>query len=384
MARVLLSSDPATWHEAQLRLASAGPCALDALDRPALLDSPLGRARAREVLRGALVLSVPVSELHRHPRLEASIADDLRWSRILAQAVSRRRWIATPDSVEVPPPADRSDQHRRLNPLDELIDLRGLAMPAVMAMLHDDRPVARVYACVALYHMGAVVAADSLAILFHDDRSVTIDGGDYFPSTTVARTARENTATLTSARGSRFRFEAPLGLLTYQGYAEGADASSLINAIRGRSNALNATSWDAWWDEARPVWDVWWHTGDGRGPPSADEFWNALSEYDGYHEHRLYDHTGARSVDVDGPSGTTCRVLRDSVAIAVGPAPFHWQLDADSSNAEADADRRIELEVRRPDGWVMRTGLLESWRWRIEILAQAKERRPAPRIEPRR
>ena len=56
MASVLLSSDPATWHEAQLRLACAGPCALDALERPALLDSPLGRARVREVLRIGAIL----------------------------------------------------------------------------------------------------------------------------------------------------------------------------------------------------------------------------------------------------------------------------------------------------------------------------------------
>jgi hypothetical protein len=386
MARELLSVDPARWREAQLRLASAGPVALRALDRPGLLRTALGRQRVREVLRLGLLLSVPVSELDRHPRLRALIAEQVEWGRVLARALSRRSWIATPDSVEVPQPAGWTEPGRRVNPLDELLGLRGFAVPAALAMLHDDRPAARVYGCVVLYHLGAVSAADSLAPLLSDSRGVRVSGGDYIYGTTVAQTARENTQRLVGARGSRFRFEAPLELVAYQALPPGIgglECDHLLSAIRSQSRSLDAATWDEWWDAARPTWNDWWHMEWGRGPASAEAWRNVLNEYDGYRVFTTWSSNGPRRLDVEGPSGTRCRVLLDGTEVGTGPVPFHWQSVSDFSEYAIDEFPHLIVEAVLPDRRVWRTEFMtiEPAHWRIELLAEPKKRQSAPRIE---
>jgi hypothetical protein len=58
------------------------------------------------------------------------------------------------------------------------------------------------------------------------------------------------------------------------------NSSDLIGGIRKGSRAEAATTWDEWWDEARPLWRDWWRlAGDGPFPADRGEWWSAVREH---------------------------------------------------------------------------------------------------------
>jgi len=124
----------------------------------------------------------------------------------------------------------------------------------------------------------------------------------------------------------------------------------LINVIRQTSRAKEATTWDEWWDAARPAWKHWWKlAGNGLRPPNREEWLNYEREREGFKLQRKP--SGKTELRVRGPGGTRCEVYEDSVRVASGQLPIHFVHKADPGS------------VRVPEGILIRAMFSDGRAW---------------------
>jgi hypothetical protein len=374
MVRRLLSSDTATWREAEMRLAHAGPAALGAIDALWLLADTNGRARVRDVVQRSLGRCVTPRELAAHPQLMALVADSIARGFALAPLLAAYHSFPGPDADMMV--IDEHPQSRPPSPEDQMFALGGCAVPAALSLLHDPRPVGRAFGIGMLGGLGAVAMADSVAPLTSDGTAFTVDHGDYEDRETVGHRAKAFVASVSEIPEYRcFAYERDL---------EG----DLVTGIRESSAAMQATSWDRWWDEARPAWRDWWRlAGEGLRPPNREEWWNAMFEYHGFHLFRVPSTEPRSTLLVTGPAATHCRIETDSTVVAEGVVPLSYVREQDSVSVARRrardlrgdySDRTYIVSATLPDGRSFRNEFFwsESTRHTVEILPALKPRRP--------
>ncbi len=267
----LASDDRAEWREAQFRLAMAGPPALDALERSRVARNPALRPRLRALLSLAMLTTVDPAGIRRHRRLNALIAADVARGFALVESLAANpafdvgeRGVSQLLGGNAPP-----------TPVQRLIAgatrLGGFAVPAAVALCRDSRPVARAYGALLLSDLRAVVATDSLERLEADASPIVFRGLESQRDATVGGPAANARAHLSRLRALPLGFEEPLRLMAK---LEGGEygRGDLVDAIRGGTAVMAATSWDAWWEEARPAWRRWWELSGGESASDREEF----------------------------------------------------------------------------------------------------------------
>jgi hypothetical protein len=375
MAAALRSSDAAVWREAQVRLAHAGPAALAAMEAQPLLEVPEFRARVRDVVQQSLGRCITPRELGAHPRLMALVADSIARGIALAPVLAGQRLYPGPDAYDsmvwwedphpVPP-----------RPEDQMFALGGCAVPAALLLLREPRPVGRAFGIGILNGLGAVAMIDSVAPLVSDAAEFGVDHNDFEDRETVGQRAKVFVASIDQVLSYRcFVYESGL-------------ESDLINGIRQTSNATRATSWDQWWNEARPAWRDWWRlAGDGPRPPDREAWLNAVNEYHGFHLFRVPNAEPRMVVRVTGPTGTHARIETESTVVAQGEVPLEVLREQDSVSVA----RRMAREMRKdysdrtyivtatlPDGRKFRNEFFwqQNTLHTVELLPRLKPRRP--------
>jgi hypothetical protein len=343
MANALCSNDPAVWREAQIRLAHAGPAALNALESRALLSDPEMRSRVRDVVNLALGRYVTPRELAGHPRVMALVADSV--AKGLALAPSLAGLGQYPESDAGPwfaqPRAPRSAR-----PEEQMFALGGCAVPAALALLREPRPVGRAFGIGILARLGAVAMTDSVLPLVNDATMFSVNHGDYSSSETIGQRAKTFVASIDEVPSNRLYL-----------YESGLQ-SDLIDGIRETSRSMSAKSWDDWWAEARPAWEDWWRlAGAGDQPPDREAWWNAVFEYQGFRLFRVPNPESGTVLHVTGPAGTRCRVETDSVVVAEGEVPLVVRRGDDSVSVQ-----RRETSRDDPDGTYQVTATLPNGR----------------------
>ena len=356
-----------------MRLAHAGPGALGAIDVPWLLTDTYGRACVREVVRRSLGRCVTPRELAAHPRLIALVADSIARGFALAPLLAAYRSLPGPDAdamVIDEHPQARSPRHE-----EQMFALGGCAVPAALSLLHDARPVGRAFGIGMLGGLGAAAMADSVAPLAGDDAAFSVDHGDYFDRETVGHRAKAFVASVNEVPEHR--------CFTYERDLE----SDLVNGIRETSAAMQATSWDRWWDEARPAWRDWWRlAGEGLQPPNREEWWNAIFEYRGFRLFSVPNAEPRSTLLVTGPANTHCRIETDSTVVAEGEVPLGYVREQDSVSVARRrardlrgdySDRTYIVSAKLPDGRSFRNEFFwsESTRHTVEVLPALKPRR---------
>lgn len=247
----LLSDDAAVWREAQLRLASAGPAGLQALEQRSLLISDRGKRRAVEVIRLSLLLSVPWREVQTHPMLLALIADSLdRGAEVVASLPLRsldEQGLSPVEEAEPAPPIA----------IDLVNRIGGFAVPALLARLRDERPEERAATCVLLRSMRAVSQVASVETLVTERAQFHLWHGDYESLDSVSTFAREASMQMRAMTTDRYRFELPIHALA-SSWTLGPDDMGLLDDLRQAAGRSDAHSWNEWWNAARPAWRDWW------------------------------------------------------------------------------------------------------------------------------
>lgn len=386
-ARKLLSSDVGTWREAQARLAAAGPEGLRAIDDPRVLRSATGRLRAIEVIRVALLVSVPFEELKSRPRLMDLVADSIEHAVRLMATLPERPMAEPGPELGLLAKLDSIPRvSSRPNTVDAALGMGGFAVPPLLVKLHDPDPEVRAYACKSLDRLSAAAQLRHVDALTTDTEKFSWDQGCYYEQTEVAVLARSAVARLRELATGRFRFEQPAYLLA---------GPTLINGLRGvpiRSAALaettralyEAETWDEWWEGARPAWSDWWRlAGDGRTPIDLEAWHNVVAAYEGYQLHRQENDLGRCDVEIVGPSGTHCRIVCDGVELASGLVPLTYvrapgpklpEGDPLAMEATEDDWYPFEVDARLPSGraWSGMFSWGASRSYKLELLAEPK------------
>lgn len=256
-ARDLLSEDAAKWREAQLRLASAGPPVLATLEQRALLHSARGRERVTEVLRLALLLSVPWREMHLHPALRSLIKDHLSRGAKVVASLPLRSLDEQGGMMEFTRSTEKEPEPRPPTARELVAPLGGFAVPELLDRLHDSRPEERAATCRLLKGLLAVAQIEALQSLYDDPHEFSWWHDDHETRHRVGDIARETAAEMEADRTDRSRFELPLRALATS-WTLGPDDAGLLNGLREAGHTQDATSWDNWWNRARPAWRAWW------------------------------------------------------------------------------------------------------------------------------
>jgi len=331
MARQLLAAEPADWREAQYRLACAGPAALAAVDDSRLLRAAEGPSRVRGVIAMSFTRTTTPADLQAHPRLERLVAESVANGFALATRLEDQEDdYLTPhhsfgmgallfwDSLPPPPPPTTTEQ---------MLALGGCAVPAALSLLHSHRPLGRAYGIVLLRELGAMAAyADTVATLVEDSGSFVVDYDCYSMRETVGQHA---------SNALKHMFPSPDLVAKYPGivYEDHSWESDLINGITSVAHSRQATSWDEWWDGARPVWRDWWRlTGEGRRPPDRWEWLNEVNAYGGFRWNRVPSPQPRTVLRVVGPAGTRCRIVTEGMTVAEGELPLEFVRQLDSAS----------------------------------------------------
>lgn len=354
MARLLLSLDPADWREAEVRLASAGPAALAAIDDPRLLRTTVGLRRVRGVIALSLVRSTTPRDVRAHPRLERLVADSVARGFALASVLEAQKGEYLSPHHYSGMFWDRPQRPRPPTTTDQMLALGGCAVPAALDLLHSQRPLSRAYGLTVLLELGASANfADTIATLVGDLGSFLVDYDCYSARETVGQHA---------SNALKNKYAVKIVDPKYPGmvYEDHGLDSDLINAIRSVSQSLKATSWDQWWDGARPVWRDWWRlTGEGRRPPDRWEWINIENEYSGFRWTRDPSREPRTLLRVVGPPGARCRIVTDSMTVAEGEVPLEFVRQLDSVSVARRRERAMRgdysfqwfgLEATLPEG----------------------------------
>ena len=267
---LFFSQNPWEWREAAIWLANKAPPSLEVLECTPGLDRPEIVPRVVELVSLALLKRANLSALQRSPTMHRIVVSALDRASALARNLEG---ITEYDSGEDGPliPGTRSPP---LSPtrrtLNELVKLQGYAVPAAIQLLGSQNHVARAHAATLLGQLGARSAIPQLERAIDDAAMVAVSHGDYVSQSTVghfARSARQHVLGLIPEGGAPP--SAPVGhsvSMEIEGYIHAMEAwispydgaFLLANGIRQSTKAFSATSWDQWWEEARPVWRLWW------------------------------------------------------------------------------------------------------------------------------
>ncbi|HYM81550.1 MAG TPA: hypothetical protein VEY91_09075, partial [Candidatus Limnocylindria bacterium] len=178
-----------------------------------------------------------------------------------------------------------SEQTRPTRWLRKMQALGGFAVPAAVRLCGDPRPVARAYGGFLLRNLPT--GSECVERLRGDRTPIRIHGSDWTSFETVAEavSTRWGSPGPPSRPGIKFeRFLTEMDILNgaYDGMFD------LINGVRQTSPALDAQSWDDWWNAARPAWNRWWElSGDGLRPPDREEWLNHQRELEVKSRRRL-------------------------------------------------------------------------------------------------
>jgi len=298
-AQALGAIRPGTWREAQTRLAWAGLDGLAAVDAALARGELRDSSRIRGYLELALRASIVPDDLAAFPRLRELVAAQLdEGLRLREEAVRDTTLYCRPNST---------DAWMRLG------ELGGFSVPAVLRLLVDSRPAARAGGVELVWRLQVVTQIPTLETMRGDPGAFDMCGFDTIKRSTVGEMVALTLAELRTSVTDQFRYELHLPK-TYN--------AMLSKGLREYAKTLSATTWDGWWDAARPAWNAWW---DLAGEPSDSvgvaNWTRALQESEGWRLERQRTDSNAMSLRIDGPRSIHCEVDYAERPLHNGPPP---------------------------------------------------------------
>jgi hypothetical protein len=239
----LFDRDPAVWHEAQHRLAWAGPQALAIVDsafalRPERADRVLAYAGC------ALLATVQPEELHAYPRLRELVRPGEAEARRLTRTLARDSILIKDPGLIIgdPPPPSTT-----LVAGSKLFELGGLAVPAAVDLCKDRRPWARARGMDVLNNLGAYAQLGRIRAMQTDLAAFPTDMGCYESNGLVRDDARQVVTDMES------RARLPYGFVFILYHDPG-----LVHYLGDHAPLDAPRTWSAWWKAARPAWVEYW------------------------------------------------------------------------------------------------------------------------------
>ena len=244
------SPDRAESLEAQVRLAYLAPQALRNLDRAAENAPPFKHEKIKAILDIALRKNLTWAEIGKWPRLRSLAKPIVDRGFRVAAPFEDAEVLDLGEAPLLPPGATPGPPSPVQTALNELGRMGGFSVPAAERLCSSSHPVARAYGVLLLRNVGATVQVPRVEKMASDSGSFEQHGSDWSERATVAEIATE------ALRSSPLRPQ-PIKAIEFESYLGNVD-SDLINGIRETSAAFEASSFEKWWDEARPAWRKWW------------------------------------------------------------------------------------------------------------------------------
>lgn len=368
----LRDSSPAVWREAAIRLAVAGPRAIDAITSAGLAHDARMRSRLKPLLSMALLNSITPEELDRAPALRDLAAAEIAQGFAVAETLAAfgEFDLGEPTLSQILAVTDRRFPVRGSTEAQRAIRaaraLGGFMVPAALRLCVSPQPVARAYGAWLLRDVAAL--SERLAPLRTDTAPVAVRHDDYSVRKTIAEIVSDTRAGSSVGRPASDAFE---NVLTQMDIVNGAydGMFDLINTIRQTSRATEATSWDGWWNEARPAWERWWAlSGEGLRPRDRDEWFDFQNAIDGF---RLRRHAGAQdrvALTLEGPPNTHCRIYQDSLLVASGQVPLNCALRAAKGEEELALSIRVSAVFADGRAWEQLFSASEGESWELTLI----------------
>ena len=289
----LRSSEPSEWRVAQAYLARQGTAALPELATLAEGADDSLKRRLHETISLMLRNAVPPEQIRDYPELWSLGEPELEAARAALEELKGREAYDTGEAG-LPMPGDfecttlqngyrrcvRAGPEPESSPprqaIEELLGLRGWAVPAAVELLTDEAPGSRRYGVEILLGLNAIGQYPLVQRLTSDDEPLTVLGGDWVERTTVgeATTMRLRSGALRPASAPDGELAVVLEAENYLDwldyFARGEDVRSrLLNRLRQEAGTLEAASWDDYWRRAQPVLEAVWDSDDDERPGSA-------------------------------------------------------------------------------------------------------------------
>ncbi|OAI54778.1 hypothetical protein AYO44_14195 [Planctomycetaceae bacterium SCGC AG-212-F19] len=261
----LQSDRPSEWRVAQAYLAHAGIEAVPELEK--LADGADGamQRRLKETLSLMLRNTAGPESIRKRPKLWALGEPELSKA---AGVLNKLAGSHTYDSGELglmppgtaPPPLTPPRQA-----FNDLLGLRGFAVPAALELVADKQPGSRMYGLEILRGLNAIGQYSAVQKSLKDDAPIAVFHGDYTSKTTVgAQTAQW--LKLGALRPASAPDEPYAVAYEAENYADWLDVFAgaeenrfvLVNRLRLEAGTLRAKSWDDYWQRATPVLTAVW------------------------------------------------------------------------------------------------------------------------------
>ena len=267
----LLGEDVAASREAACQMAHRGKDALAALEErlAGMKSIPKDQEeRAASALSVAMLFTVQRTEIAAWPRLTALAGPRSDAGREIAKRlIEASRKFHQEGNV----PHTQAPREPSALALDTqaLLRLQGFALEGIADLCASEDPEDRAYGVEMIARLNAFAEQATLDRLSQDTGSYHWFDGCCGHDDSVAEkvaelwkvhsywVARKETASALN----RVAAEAELMAESLQTLLHGESPTfALLNGLRqaGAPKSWDATTWDEWWDRARPAWNVWW------------------------------------------------------------------------------------------------------------------------------
>ena len=255
------SVSEAEWREAEANLARMGSVVLPELEKLAEGADVELQSRIKDTVALMLLKTVSLEEFYQYKTIVVLSAPETNRAKALTEILKNAKEYdsgAVAKGLSVPPPSDVRKA------MSQVVRFGGFAVPAAVELTNGDKPASRLYGAELIRMVQATGQVNIFEKLRKDSTRIDVDHGDYISHTTVGEVILgwiEDIYPIDKRHLPDPTYAVCLEAAQYVHWLEGKGGdphhrritSQLVNRLYEETQTCNATSWEDYWNRARPI-----------------------------------------------------------------------------------------------------------------------------------